>query len=310
MSLDISVVTPSYNQGKFIERTLQSVLSQPLPFEYVVVDGGSTDETLAVLKKINDPRLRWVSEPDRGQAHAVNKGIAATQGEIIAWLNSDDIYYPGTLEKVRQYFADHEGVDVLYGDAFHIDVEDNHIEPYVTEPWDFERMKSMCFMSQPAVFFRRRVVERFGMLDESLQYCMDYEYWLRLGKGGAAFAYMPEPLAGSRMYDQNKTLSQRIPVHAEINQMMRKKFGKVPSKWVFNYAHVKVDEQRQRGFWWVILISWQSIMSSLQWNHEVSKEIFITIGVWLRDGVRKLRQPNFFDFKSTIKGYTNHGTRK
>lgn len=289
MTLDICVITPSYNQGKFIERTLQSVLSQPLPLDYVVMDGGSTDETIAILQKINDPRLRWMSESDRGQAHAVNKGIAATRGEVIAWLNSDDVYYPGALTRVLKYFADHEAVDVLYGDAFHIDVDDVQFESYNTEPWDFERLKSVCFLSQPAVFFRRRVVERFGALDETLQYCMDYEYWLRLGNGGAVFSYLPEPLAGSRLYTENKTLSQRVPVHAEINQMLKKKFGKVPSKWLFNYAHVKVDEQQRRGFWWVVLISWQSILSSLQWNHEISKEIFMTIGIWLRNGIRKLR---------------------
>lgn len=289
MKPNLCVITPSFNQGKFIGRTLQSVLSQLLDLEYVVMDGGSADETLAVLQGMNDPRLLWVSEPDRGQAHAVNKGIASTQGEVICWLNSDDIYYPNALVKVQRYFAEHGEVDVLYGDAFHIDADDAQIEPYPTEPWDFERLKDVCFLSQPAVFFRRRVVERFGALDESLQFCMDYEYWLRLGKGGAVFAYLPEPLAGSRMYDQNKTLSQRIPVHAEINRMLRKKFGKVPSRWVFNYAHVKVDEKLPRGFWWVVLISWRSILSSLQWNHEISWEIFVTIGAWLRDGIKKFK---------------------
>ena len=284
----ISVITPSYQQGQFIERTLLSVLDQNISdLEYVVFDGGSRDETRSILERHQD-RLRWVSEPDHGQAQAVNKGIAATQGGIIAWLNSDDIYYPGALEKVRQYFAVHPEVDVLYGDAFHIDINDGQIEPYPTEPWDPERLKSVCFLSQPAVFFRRRMVERFGALDEELQYCMDYEYWLRLAQGGAVFAYLSEPLAGSRLYGQNKTLSQRIPVHAEINQMLKRKFGKVPSRWVFNYAHVKVDEKLPRGFWWVLLISWQSILSSLQWNHEISREIFTTIAAWIRDGIRKL----------------------
>lgn len=282
------VVTPSYNQGKFIERTLQSVLSQQLQLDYLVMDGGSTDETLAILQRIKDPRFRWVSEPDRGQAHAVNKGIAATEGELIAWINSDDIYYPGTLVKVQEYFANHEDVDVIYGNAFHIDVNDEKIEPYYTEPWDIERLKSVCYLSQPAVFFRRRMVQRFGPLDEELKYCMDYEYWLRLALAGAVFAYLPEPLAGSRLYEQNKTLSQRLLVHTEINQMLKRKFTKVPSRWVVNYAHVKLEGSHVHGgLWWVLLISWQSILASLYWNHEISTEIIAMIANWILPAIKK-----------------------
>jgi glycosyltransferase involved in cell wall biosynthesis len=278
----ISVITPSYNQGQFIERTLLSVLNQNVPaLEYLVLDGCSHDETLTVLRRY-EGRLRWVSEPDHGQAHAVNKGIVASQGNIIGWLNSDDIYYPGALAKVQQYFSENPSVDVIYGDAFHIDADDNRIEPYYTEPWNFEKFLSVCFLCQPAVFFRRRVIERFGLLDESLQFCMDYEFWLRLAKNGAVFAYLPKPLAGSRMYTQNKTLSQRLAVHAEISDMLKKKFGKVPTKWLLNYAHVKVDEQKvPRGWWRMVLISFHSILASLRWNHEISKDVLQHIRSWM-----------------------------
>jgi glycosyltransferase involved in cell wall biosynthesis len=285
-SVSISVVTPSYNQGKFIERTILSVLDQDIPgLEHIVYDGCSRDETLSILRRY-EQRLHWISEPDHGQAHAVNKGIAASHGDIIGWLNSDDIYYPGALAKVQQYFSENPSVDVVYGDAFHIDVNDNQIEPYYTEPWNFEKFLSVCFLCQPAVFFRRRVVTQFGLLDESLQLCMDYEFWLRLAKNGAVFAYLPEPLAGSRMYTENKTLSRREAVHAEINDMLKKKFGKVPSKWLFNYAHAKVDEfELRRGWQRMAFTSLYSILASLRWNHEVSKDVLQTIGVWM--GIRK-----------------------
>jgi glycosyltransferase involved in cell wall biosynthesis len=278
----ISVLTPSFNQGRFIERTILSVLGQNIPgLEYLVFDGGSQDQTLTILCHYED-RLRWVSEPDHGQAHAVNKGIIASKGEIIGWLNSDDSYYPGALAKVQHYFSENPSVDLVYGDAFHIDEDDRQIEPYYTEPWNFEKFLSVCFLCQPAVFFRRRMVTQFGLLDESLHFCMDYEFWLRLAKGGAVIGYLPVPLAGSRMYMQNKTLSQRVRFHAEINNMMKKKFGKVPTRWLFNYAHAKVDEYNVRRGWQRLAItSFHSILASLRWNHEISREMVETIRSWI-----------------------------
>lgn len=279
----ISVITPSFNQGRFIERTLCSALNQNITnMEYVVFDGGSTDETLSILERYHDS-VRWVSEPDHGQAHAVNKGIAATSGDIIAWINSDDVYYPGALSTVQSFFNDNPDTDVVYGDAFHIDEEDKEIEAYYTEPWNFSRLKEVCFLCQPAVFFRRRMVERFGLLNDTLHFCLDYEYWLRLAIGGASFAYLPTPLAGSRMYLQNKTLSQRVRFHTEINGMMIGKFNKVPDAWLYNYAHTVVDARGiQRGTrQFALAVAWESLLASLRWNHSLSKEVIQTTASWV-----------------------------
>ena len=242
MSLSVSIITPSYNQGPFIERTIQSVLNQNVPtLDYVVVDGASTDGTTEILKKYQE-RLRWVSETDKGQTEAVNKGIRLTDGSIIGWLNSDDIYYPGAISAVMRLFEEHPEVEVVFGEAVHIDENDRIIEPYYTEDWHYERLKEVCFLCQPAVFFRRRITERFGYLNENLQYCMDYEYWLRLG-AEIPFVRIKKKLAGSRMYYENKTLGQRIAVHREINNMLRSRLGTVPDKWIYNYAHALVDRK-------------------------------------------------------------------
>ena len=217
----LSVITPSLNQDRFIERSIRSVLLQGIPdLEYVICDGGSSDETIQILKGYRD-KLKWKSEPDRGQAHAVNKGISQTNGDIICWINSDDVYYAGTLQTVQRVFRDNPATFALYGKADHIDEEDNVIEAYPTEPWNYHRLADVCFLCQPAVFFRRDLVRRFGALDETLQYCMDYELWLRYGKH-IRFQYLEQKLAGSRMHSSNKTSSQRRAVHDETSEMLRR----------------------------------------------------------------------------------------
>lgn len=285
--MKVSVITPSYNQGVFIERTLQSVAHQVVPgieIEHVVFDGGSSDETVAVLKRF-EPQVRWQSKKDKGQTDAVNQGLRATDGDIIGWLNSDDIYYNGAVERVVRYFEAHPDVDVVYGKADHIDLEDRAFEAYPTEPWDFERLKETCFICQPALFFRRRVVERHGPLDESLNYCMDYEYWLRLGKAGVRFGYLETKLAGSRLYADNKTLGARVKVHREINDMFRKLFGAVPDRWLLNYAHAIVEpkvDRAQRPRWFVLRLVAVTAMAAWRWNKGLSTNVRSLLLQWSR----------------------------
>lgn len=282
--MKISIITPSFNQGRFIERTLQSVAGQSgSELEHVVFDGGSTDDTVAILKRFSPP-VRWVSEQDRGQTDAVNKGIRATDGEIIGWLNSDDIYYPGAIEQVVDYFNKHPEIDVVYGRADHINVEGQPFEEYPTEPWDIERLKEYCFLCQPAVFFRRRVVKQHGLLDESLNYCMDYGYWMRLALAGVKFGYLEKKLAGSRMYADNKTMGSRMKVHAEINDMLRNLTGSVPDKWLFNYAHTVVERKLDRKTqyrWFCMALTFHSIAAALYWNGRISGSMLKTLADWL-----------------------------
>lgn len=281
----ISIVTPSFNQGQFIKRTIQSVLTQGIDnLEYFIADGGSTDDTLEIIKRYQD-RLSFISEKDKGQTDAVNKGITATTGDIIGWLNSDDIYYPGALSLVLRYFETHPDADAVYGDALHIDENDRVLGPYYTEDWNYERLKEVCFLCQPAVFFRRRLVTRAGLLDQRLSYCMDYEYWLRLG-ALTSFARIPTVLAGSRMYQSNKTLGARVPVHREINDMLLKRIGDVPDKWVYAYVHAVVEGkglsrdtalQNLKFVWGLIGLT---VASFFRWKRRLPVRAVKTMTAW------------------------------
>lgn len=274
--MKVSVITPSFNQGKFIQRTLQSVRIQSgADIEHTIFDGGSTDETLAILGCFGGG-IRWISEKDKGQTDAVNKGICATDGEIIGWLNSDDIYYPGAISRVVAHFDAHPEIDVIYGMADHINLNDVGFEAYPSEPWNFARLKETCFICQPAAFFRRRVVEKYGLLNDRLHYCMDYEYWLRLGKSGVKFAYLEEKLAGSRLYAENKTLGSRVLVHSEINDVHKALFGSVPERWVWNYAQVVVEEKIDRVKYprrFALSVAIAATIATLKWNKRSLSEM-------------------------------------
>lgn len=221
----ISIVTPSYNQGRFIERTLESVRSQSYPaLEHLVFDGGSTDGTLEILRKYGN-QIVWKSNPDRGQSHAINKGFARARGDIIGWINSDDLYCDGALETVADYFSRHPEALVVYGEGFWLDENDEIIEPFRTREWSYEALWPGNFICQPALFMRRAVIERFGPLDETYHYCMDYEYWLRIG-AETAFHHVHKPLGLLRRYAECKSIRHKIPAIEEHFRMFHTYFGR------------------------------------------------------------------------------------
>jgi glycosyltransferase involved in cell wall biosynthesis len=202
----------------------------------------------------------------------VNQGLQIAKGDVIAWINSDDIYYPGAFEQVAAAFSADPGLDVLYGMADHVDVEDQPFEEYPTIPWNPEKLRQTCFVCQPALFFHRRVIEKAGLLDASLQYCMDYNYWIRLADAGCRFAYHPAKLAGSRLYADNKTLSNRVAVHQEIGDMFKAHDGRVPLEWIYAYAHhhthAWVDRsQHPRRFKLALYL--QTMRSLIHWNRKL-----------------------------------------
>jgi len=313
----ISIITPSLNQGDFIGRTIGSVLNQGIPgLEYMVIDGGSTDQTVAILRRYED-RIRWVSERDGGQADAVNKGIRATKGEIIGWLNSDDMYYPEALDRVGCFFRNHSDTEVVYGRGDHIDAEGRVIEPYPTEPWDPERLKQACFLCQPAVFFRRRATTRFGLLNERLRYCVDYEYWLRMAVSGAAFFHIPHTLAATRLHPAAKTLRSRLEAVSETMTMMHDRLGHVPNDWLLSYARTRLNRKGERrlqgrrlydlppepgssalserhfgkvclSFPFALSVVVVALLASLRWNGSIRGDMLRTLACWIQDQGRQV----------------------
>lgn len=244
----VSIVTPSFNQGRFIRATIESVLGQGYPhLEYIVMDGGSTDETVAILKEYGD-RLSWVSEPDRGQADAINRGWQRSRGAVIAYLNSDDLYLPDAVERAVAALEAHPGAGAVYGEGYHVDEAGRVLERYPTEPFSLARLQETCIICQPATFLRREVVERAGWLDPSLRYCMDYDLWIRMA-GMAPLVHIPEYLAHSRLHASTKTLGQRLPAHAEILETVRRHFGCVPLPWIYAYANAALGPRPRSGAW-------------------------------------------------------------
>lgn len=204
--LKISIVTPSFNQGQFIEETIRSVLLQNYHnFEYIIIDGKSTDNSLEIIQKYQNYLSYWVSEPDRGQTHAINKGLAIATGDIVAYLNSDDIYLPGTFKKIINFFQNNPDIDMLYGDLVHIDKQSKVIDVMCCDMLDRNKMFSFhYYFPQASVFFRKEMLEKIGLFDENLHLNMDYDYWMRLSFEGK-MTHIPQTLACARLYPEAKS---------------------------------------------------------------------------------------------------------
>ena len=230
----VSVITPSFNQGEFIERTILSVGSQDYPnIEHIVIDGGSTDSTLSILREYEDSII-WKSEPDKGQPEAINKGFLLSTGEIVAWLNSDDTYQPSAVRRAVDFLSEHPDVGMVYGDCRMIDEKDEVIGHWV-DSLDFDldllTSKALNYIPQPTVFFRREILDTIGLLDVNLQMAMDYDYWIRIGQRFKV-KRIPVVLGNFRVH-QNAKSSKWFEFWPEILSVVIKHCGLKPLYWYF-----------------------------------------------------------------------------
>lgn len=219
----VSVVTPSYNQGRFIAATIESVLSQDYPnVEYIIIDGGSTDETAAVAARYAD-RLTFVSEPDRGQSDAINKGFKRTRGEYVAWLNSDDVFLPGAISAAVAALRAHPDAGAIYGEGYQIDEAGNVISRFeVTQQFNLWKLLNLSdYILQQTVFFRRSVFDEVGWLDETLFYGMDWEILMRIGLR-RRIAYVPHYMGAIREYPSAKTFAGGAKRARELTHILRR----------------------------------------------------------------------------------------
>jgi len=226
----ISIVTPSFNQGHFIEESIRSVLTQDYPdVEYFVVDGGSSDNSVEIIRKYADRLTWWVSEKDKGQSDAINKGFRRSTGDILAWLNSDDLYCPGALVLVARFFRQHPECDAVIGDQESIDKDGRMLDLKKCVPVTFRRsLYSACGVPQPSTFFTRRAWKITGEVDTTLQYQMDFEFFLRMQARGVRFGMIPERLARFRLHGDSKTVSQYDNLVWAANRKIQDQYFRVP----------------------------------------------------------------------------------
>jgi glycosyltransferase involved in cell wall biosynthesis len=217
----VSVVTPTLNQAAFLERTLRSLRSQSYPaIEHIVVDGGSTDGTLEILRREGDKgTLRLVSEPDGGMYDAINKGLALATGEILAYLNSDDLYLPWSIEAVVLRFEARSGVDLVFGDGIKIEDESGVQRLRLFPPFDRFSLANYESLMQPAVFWRRRLYERLGGFDAAMRYVADLDYWLRAAEAGARIEHLSEVVAIERIHAGRLSSAQSAAMALEDKGM-------------------------------------------------------------------------------------------
>lgn len=231
--------------ARFLEETIQSVLTQDYPHvEYIVIDGGSTDGTLDILRKY-ETRLHYESRPDRGQTDAINRGFLKSHGRVFAFLCADDTYLPGAIGKAVRHLLQNPGHAGIYGEGYLVAEDGRQLSRYPTRQFDPELLKTECFICQPAAFLWRDAFAEVGMMNASLNYALDYDLWIRIARRYSLLK-VDDYLATSRMHPGSKTLRHRKAVYQHAVQVVKYHYGYVPFCHVYGYCCALLD--RRDGF--------------------------------------------------------------
>ena len=242
----ISIITPSYNQGQFIEATILSVLNQTYPnIEYIVVDGGSTDGTMAVVDRYRDRIDVVIHERDKGQSDAINKGFRLATGELVGWINSDDVLYPDCVARMVQYYHRNADGAVYYGSVLdRIDSEGKRIMTYSVPIPDRHYLLNYNYdIIQPGSFYPTQLVQRVGYRNERIHYCMDLDLWLRLLTHGPIYSYADEPVAGFRIWGESKTSTGGQWFLSDIIHVLKQHGASAYARTLFKAQYQKIRKQ-------------------------------------------------------------------
>lgn len=216
----VSIITPSFNQAQFLEKTMLSVLEQDYPnIEYLVADGGSNDGSVEIIRKYGDRLAWWVSEKDRGQADAVNKGFSRAKGEFIAWVNSDDYYLPGAVSHAVKVLQEHPDAGLVFGNVQVVDKDEEIINTLTYGDWQLPELMTFHIIGQPAVFMRREILEKAGYLDLNYHFLLDHQLWLRMGLA-AGYRYIPALWARAHYHEGCKNLAQAAEFGKEARRIV------------------------------------------------------------------------------------------
>ena len=227
----ITVVVPSLNQGRYLEQALVSIFQQAVPLEVFVMDGGSSDVSLEIIKRWEPKLAGWRSRPDDGQAAAINEGIARGAAPYVCWLNSDDFYYENGLKNLLEILEKNPTFQVAYGRCWAVSRKGKKVVPYITLPFWPQLFANFCFIAQPATLITRPAWEHAGGLDKNMQMAFDYDMWWRLYKAYGKPAYCRQWVAATRMHKGTKTTNQTELHYRESIDVVKRNWGPVPFKW-------------------------------------------------------------------------------